>query len=122
MDGTVREFRRGEAIDFDVPRVTVPATTKHQAGYPLEPGMDWIDVLIGSEGTLAITTRVTLRLLPNDDLQNLPLSLSSLPTTHTPATLLKRLTAPDPKPTPGTRMPRFAPSTIHSLPNLLLPP
>ncbi|MFO0364042.1 MAG: FAD-binding oxidoreductase [Acidobacteriota bacterium] len=64
MDGTVREFRRGEAIDFDVPRVTVPATTKHQAGYPLEPGMDWIDVLIGSEGTLAILTEATVRLLP----------------------------------------------------------
>ena len=64
----------------------------------------------------------TLRLLPNDDLQNLPPSLSSLPSTHTPDSLLKRLTAPNSKPTPGTRMPRFAPSAIQSLPTLLLPP
>ncbi len=63
-----------------------------------------------------------LRLRPNDDLQNLPPPLHPLPAAHTQETLLKRLTAPDPKPTPGTRMPRFAPSAIHSLPNLLLPP
>ena len=64
VDGTVREFVRGEAIDFDVPRVTAPGTTKHQAGYPLKPGMDWIDLLIGSEGTLAILTEATVQLLP----------------------------------------------------------
>jgi mono/diheme cytochrome c family protein len=64
----------------------------------------------------------TLRLLPNDDLQNLPPSLSSLPTNHTPATLLKRLTAPDPSPPPHTRMPRFTPDSIAPLPTLLLPP
>lgn len=64
MDGTVREFLRGQPIDFDVPAIQIPATTKHQAGYALSPGMDWIDLLIGSEGTLAILTEATVQLLP----------------------------------------------------------
>ena len=64
MDGTVREFHRGEPIDFPVPALPLPATTKHQAGYPLSPGMDWIDLLIGSEGTLAILLEATVQLLP----------------------------------------------------------
>lgn len=63
-DGTVREFHRGQSIDFPVPAIPLPATTKHQAGYPLAPGMDWIDLLIGSEGTLAILLEATVRLLP----------------------------------------------------------
>lgn len=64
MDGSVREFHRGQPIDFDVPALTLPQTTKHQAGYPLAPGMDWIDLLIGSEGTLAILLEATVQLLP----------------------------------------------------------
>ncbi|HXF26627.1 MAG TPA: FAD-binding oxidoreductase, partial [Bryobacteraceae bacterium] len=52
MDGTVYEYRRGEPIDFDVPAIPLPRTTKHSAGYPLQPGMDWVDLFCGSEGTL----------------------------------------------------------------------
>ena len=64
MDGTVREFRRGEAIDFAVPRMPVPATTKNTAGYRMEPGMDWVDLFCGSEGTLGVTLEAEVTLLP----------------------------------------------------------
>jgi FAD/FMN-containing dehydrogenase len=70
MDGTVRTFRRGEKIDFErdfgfnAPRLPVPATTKYTAGYKLEPGMDWIDLFCGSEGTLGVTLEAEVTLLP----------------------------------------------------------
>jgi len=64
LDGSVRTFRRGDAIDFAVPAIPLPRTTKNTAGYPLEPGMDWIDLLTGSEGTLAVVCEAELQLLP----------------------------------------------------------
>ena len=64
MDGRLRTFRRGEAIDFDVPALPLPATTKNTAGYPLQPGMDWVDLFVGSEGTLGVVTDAELALLP----------------------------------------------------------
>ncbi len=63
-DGSVREFRRGEPIDFDVPALPLPRSTKNTAGYPLAPGMDWVDLFVGSEGTLGIVTEAEVRLLP----------------------------------------------------------
>jgi FAD/FMN-containing dehydrogenase len=63
-DGTRRQFRRGEAIDFDVPAIPLPNTTKNTAGYPLAPGMEWIDLITGSEGTLAVVIEAELQLLP----------------------------------------------------------
>ena len=47
-------FCCGDTIPFEVPRVMWPNTTKCTAGYPLSPGMDWIDLLCGSEGTLGM--------------------------------------------------------------------
>lgn len=64
MSGDVREFKRGDKIDFDVPALPLPNTTKNTAGYPLAPGMDWIDLITGSEGTLGIVTEAELQLLP----------------------------------------------------------
>lgn len=61
IDGSTRSFQRGDAIDFDVPEIPRPATTKHSAGFPLNPGMDWIDLFVGSEGTLGVITEATLK-------------------------------------------------------------
>ena len=55
-DGRVREFRRGDAVDFPLPAIALPDVRKNTAGYLLRPGMDWIDLLAGSEGTLGIVT------------------------------------------------------------------
>jgi FAD/FMN-containing dehydrogenase len=63
-DGTVREFGRGDAIDFDPGSIPLPAVTKNTAGYLLRPGMDWIDLMCGSEGTLAVVTEAQVGLLP----------------------------------------------------------
>jgi FAD/FMN-containing dehydrogenase len=63
-DGSVRVFRRGEAIDFDPGAIPLPAVTKNTAGYLLRPGMDWIDLICGSEGTLGVVTEAQVGLLP----------------------------------------------------------
>lgn len=65
MNGTLHTLRRGDVVDFDVPHVALPNTTKHQAGYPLSPGMDWIDLIAGSEGTLAVIVGAELKLIPS---------------------------------------------------------
>ncbi len=64
MDGSIQTFRRGEKIDFEVPRISLPRTTKHSAGYPLAPGMEWVDLIVGNEGTLGVVTEAELQFLP----------------------------------------------------------
>lgn len=44
-----------------VPTYRMPAVAKCSAGYFAAPGMDLIDLFIGSEGTLGIVTEITLR-------------------------------------------------------------
>ena len=46
-----------------VPTYQMPKVAKLSAGYFAAPGMDLIDLFIGSEGTLGIVTAVTLRVL-----------------------------------------------------------
>jgi FAD/FMN-containing dehydrogenase len=64
MDGRVLNTHRGDRINFAVPALPRPNTTKNTAGYPLAPGMDWIDLFTGSEGTLGIVIEAELKLLP----------------------------------------------------------
>jgi FAD/FMN-containing dehydrogenase len=64
MDGLVLDIHRGDKIDFAVPALPLPDTTKNTAGYQLAPGMDWIDLFTGSEGTLGIVIEAELQLLP----------------------------------------------------------
>ena len=64
MDGSVHTFRRGDKVDFEVEPIPLPNTSKNTAGYLLSPGMDWIDLFIGSEGTLGVVMEAELQLLP----------------------------------------------------------
>ncbi len=64
MDGSIQTFRRGEKIAFNVPPISLPHTTKHSAGYPLAPDMEWVDLIVGNEGTLGVVTEAELQFLP----------------------------------------------------------
>jgi len=63
MDGTVRTFRRGEKLDFPYTPIPAPATTKNTAGYFLPAQGEWVDLLCGSEGTLALVLDAEVQLL-----------------------------------------------------------
>jgi FAD/FMN-containing dehydrogenase len=64
MDGQTRELKRGDLVDFPYRTLRQPATTKNAAGYYLQPNLQWVDLLSGSEGTLGIITEAEIQLLP----------------------------------------------------------
>ncbi|MGC8774592.1 MAG: FAD-binding oxidoreductase [Chlorobaculum sp.] len=51
-------------VTFRIPDYLMPSTSKHNAGYWSKPGMDLIDLFIGSEGTLGVILEATLLLRP----------------------------------------------------------
>ena len=57
------ELSRG-TIRVPIPRYRMPDVPKLSAGYFAQPGMDLIDLFIGSEGTLGVITEATLRVVP----------------------------------------------------------
>jgi D-lactate dehydrogenase (cytochrome) len=63
-DGQFEIGLSDRTVRFRVPRYTMPKVPKVSAGYFAAPGMDLIDLFIGSEGTLGVITSVTLRVLP----------------------------------------------------------
>jgi len=57
----------GRSIEARLPTYTMPATRKHAAGYFVAPGMDLLDLFVGSEGTLGVITEIELSLLPQPE-------------------------------------------------------
>ena len=51
-------------VRVPIPAYRMPAVDKLSAGYFAAPGMDLIDLFIGSEGTLGVITEATLRVVP----------------------------------------------------------
>jgi D-lactate dehydrogenase (cytochrome) len=52
------------SVRVPVPHYRMPTVPKLSAGYFAAPGMDLIDLFIGSEGTLGVVVNVTLRFVP----------------------------------------------------------
>ena len=68
-DGRTLAIERGktraDSLGIPIPAYRMPQVAKVSAGYYATPGMDLIDLFIGSEGTLGVITTVTFRTLPN---------------------------------------------------------
>ena len=80
-DGSIQDLHRGDVtaspdgwlelpsasgapVRIPVPTYVMPDVAKLSAGYFARPGMDLIDLFIGSEGTLGFITDATLRVVP----------------------------------------------------------
>lgn len=53
----------GKERQITLPSFSIPEV-KHAAGYYVKPGMDLIDLFIGSEGTLGVIVELTLKVIP----------------------------------------------------------
>jgi len=57
----------GTSIEAQLPTYKMPQVRKHTSGYYVAPGMDLIDLFIGSEGTLGAIVEIEVRLLPKPE-------------------------------------------------------
>jgi D-lactate dehydrogenase (cytochrome) len=57
----------GATIEARLPTYRMPQVRKNASGYYVAPGMDLIDLFIGSEGTLSVIVEVELKLLPKPE-------------------------------------------------------
>ena len=64
--GELLYLRRGEKPPLELPVLPVSRARKSTAGYYLRPGMDYLDLFIGSEGTLGVITEAELDLIANE--------------------------------------------------------
>jgi len=77
--GEIVDLRRGDvradsdgqirigSINAELPSYHMPATRKNASGYFVAPGMDAVDLFIGSEGTLGVVCEIEARLLPKPE-------------------------------------------------------
>ncbi len=77
--GEIVDLRRGDvradsdgqirvgSINALLPSYHMPATRKNASGYFVAPGMDAVDLFIGSEGTLGVICEIEARLLPKPE-------------------------------------------------------
>lgn len=62
--GETLALKRGEKPPFPIPVLPASAARKNTAGYYLRTDADFLDLFIGSEGTLGVVTEAELGLLP----------------------------------------------------------
>ena len=57
----------GRTINVQLPSYRMPDTRKNASGYFVRPGMDALDLFIGSEGTLGVIVEIEVKLLPKPE-------------------------------------------------------
>ncbi|HEX5875088.1 MAG TPA: FAD-binding oxidoreductase [Pyrinomonadaceae bacterium] len=78
-NGEIVDLRRGDvratsdgrirvgSVEAQLPSYQLPSTRKNASGYFVAPGMDAVDLFIGSEGTLGVICEVELKLIPKPE-------------------------------------------------------
>ncbi|MCM3900294.1 MAG: FAD-binding oxidoreductase [Pyrinomonadaceae bacterium] len=67
-DGRIRiTLESGRTIEARLPSYRMPQVRKHASGYYVAPGMDVLDLFIGSEGTLGVIVEAEVKLLPKPE-------------------------------------------------------
>jgi D-lactate dehydrogenase (cytochrome) len=61
------QLSSGRVIEAQLPSYRMPEVRKHASGYYVAPGMDVLDLFIGSEGTLGAVVEVEVKLLPKPE-------------------------------------------------------